>query len=261
MRQARILRDFDPKRGVSVSSLAYEYPSGYLVPNHAHGSDQFIYATSGVMELHSGQSLWLIPPSFALWVPALTFHRIRMPSAVSMRTLYLRPGLVKRPESTCAVLNVTPLLRELVVESVRIGQLRARNAEHSALRDLIVLAVTRASSAPTHIHMPQDPRALAVASRILNDPAHAESIHTLCTQSGLSTRTLQRLFKAEVGIDADAWRRQVRLTKAIELLVEGAAVKQVASAVGYNQPSAFVSAFRRTFGATPRAWINQSRGH
>jgi len=31
-------------------------------------------------------------------------------------------------------------------------------------------------------------------------------------------------------------------------------VKQAAFATGYRQPSAFVEMFRRTFGATPKAW-------
>ncbi|HUH62294.1 MAG TPA: helix-turn-helix domain-containing protein, partial [Terracidiphilus sp.] len=46
----------------------------------------------------------------------------------------------------------------------------------------------------------------------------------------------------------------VRLMKAIELLVTGSSVKETAFAIGYNQPSAFVEAFRRMFGSTPKAW-------
>src|SRR5271165_1946284 len=107
MRQDAVLRDYDPKRGVSVATLAYEYNAGFEVPEHAHGSDQLIYAISGVMEVSSGQSMWLIPPHFALWIPARTFHRIHMPGAVSMRTLYFRPGLVSRLSPGCAVLHVT----------------------------------------------------------------------------------------------------------------------------------------------------------
>ena len=67
----------EPGRGVTVSSLAYEYPAGCLVPVHAHLSDQLIYATRGVMEVMVRQSYWLIPPQFALWIPSNTCHRIR----------------------------------------------------------------------------------------------------------------------------------------------------------------------------------------
>lgn len=254
MRQDGILREYDPKRGVSVATLAYDYTAGFLVPEHAHGSDQLIYATHGVMEVNSGQSMWIIPPYFALWIPAGTFHRIRMPAAVSMRTLYFRRDLVSRQQPGCAVLYVTPLLRELIVEAVRIGQLRTRHRHECALRDLIALQLMRATSAPTHVRLPRNARALAVAQRLLDDPAQSKPLAVMCAGAGVSVRTLQRIFQNDIGTDFDSWRRQVRLTKAVELLIGGSSVKQVAFVVGYNQPSAFVEAFRRTFGLTPRAW-------
>ena len=254
MRQYGILRNLDPKRGVSVNTLAYEYTSGFQVPEHAHGSDQLIYAIRGVMEVHAGRSMWLIPPHFALWIPALTFHRIRMPAAVSMRTLYFRPRLVERATPGCAVLYVAPLLRELIVEAVRIGRLRTRNHHERALRDLTILHLRSASAAPTFVTLPREPRALAVARAVLDRPGESNSLPSLCAQAGASVRTLQRIFQKDVGTDFDTWRRQARLTKAVELLVSGASVKEAAFAVGYNQPSAFVEAFRRTFGSTPKAW-------
>jgi len=66
MRQPGIFTDFDPKRGVSVATLAYEYAAEFQVPEHAHGADQLIHAISGVMEVVSGSNRWLVPPSFAL---------------------------------------------------------------------------------------------------------------------------------------------------------------------------------------------------
>jgi AraC-like DNA-binding protein/quercetin dioxygenase-like cupin family protein len=254
MRQYGVIREYDPKPGVSVSTLAYEYAAGFQVPEHAHGSDQLIYAIRGVMEVYAGRNMWLIPPQFALWIPARTFHRIRMPAAVSMRTLYFRPGLVSRPASGCAVLSVTPLLRELIVETVRIGRLRARNLHERALRDLTILHVKQATSAPTRVTLPTDSRALALAQAILDDPSQTKPLIRLCTDAGMSLRTMQRIFQKELGTDFDSWRRQVRLMKAIELLVAGCSVKETAFTIGYNQPSAFVEAFRRTFGSTPKAW-------
>src|SRR5437762_1962864 len=94
MRQAA-KSPYDPGPGISIASLAYEYPPAWQVPVHAHGSDQLIYATAGVMEIAAAQSLWLTPPQFAVWIPAHVNHSIRMPGAVSMRTLYLRPGLAR----------------------------------------------------------------------------------------------------------------------------------------------------------------------
>ena len=251
---------YDPKPGVSISTLAYEYPAGYNVPEHAHDSDQLIYATRGVMEVSACQRLWLTPPHLALWIPARTRHRIRMPREVSMRTLYLKRGLVPGAPEVCTVIHVSPLFRELVVEAVRIGHLRMKNRLHCALRDLIVSQLQNASPIPMFVALPQDSRALGVAQAFIANQADTPSLDAMCRRVGVSVRTIQRTFRREVGTTFEFWRRQMRLMKGIELLVEGCSVKVVAAEVGYRQPSAFVELFRQTLGMTPKAWASALRG-
>ena len=256
MRHSDVLSHYDPKPGVSIATLAYDYAARFKVPEHAHGSDQLIYAIAGVMEVHSGQSMWLMPPHFALWIPARTQHRIEMMSAVSMRTLYVRRGLVNVAPAGCAVLHVSPLLRELILETVRTGQLRMKCRLEQALRDLIVSQIEKASPVPTFVTLPRDPRALEIAKAVVSNPAQSSTLATLCARAGVSVRTIERVFQKDVGADFASWRRQLRLTKAVELLVMGSSVKEVSFRVGYRQSSAFVEAFRRTFGMTPKAWIS-----
>jgi AraC-like DNA-binding protein len=251
-----VIREYDPAPGVSISTLAYEYPAGFNVVEHAHGSDQVIYAPRGVMEVAADRSLWLIPPQFAVWIPARTSHRIRMPGAVSMRTLYLRRGLASRLPRTCSVLHVTTLLRELIVEAVRIGKLHSRNPHHRTIRDLIVRQLHDSTSVPIFVVLPSDARALSVAQSTMAELAAGPSLAELCADAGASVRTIERAFKRDVGLSFETWRRQARLMKAIELLVAGHAVKEVAYEVGYRQPSAFVEMFRHTMGTTPKAWAS-----
>jgi len=151
---------------------------------------------------------------------------------------------------------VTPLLRELIVEAVRIGQLRTRNRNECALRDLLILHLKNASPMPTSVTLPKEQRALAVAEAILTNPAQSKPLAALCADAGVSVRTIERAFRKDVGTDFESWRRQVRLVKGVELLVSGCSIKEVAFAIGYRQPSAFVEMFRRTFGATPKAWVS-----
>jgi len=255
-----LTKDYDPQTGVSIATLAYDYPPDFHVPVHSHGAHQLIYATRGVMEISSGRSLWLIPPQFAIRISARTTHSIRMSGAVSMRTLYLRPSLLPKLPAACTVLHVTPLLRELILEAVRIGQLRARNRLHCALRDLILCQLERASAVPISLTLPTDSRALTVAQALLNNQNSNPSLHSLCAAAGASVRTIERAFRREVGTDIATWRRQARLLKAVELLAAGHLVKQAAFATGYRQPSAFVEMFRRTFAVTPKAWATSLAG-
>ncbi len=277
-----LVTENDPPRGISVSSLAREYPRGSQVPAHSHGSDQIVYASCGVMEVASGHnllgnsrtagsasrvsgpladrnadpcSLWMIPPHFGLWIPARTSHQIRMPEAVSMRTLYLRPGLAAMGTS-CVVFHVTPFLRELIFEIVRTGRLRLRNGIECAMRDLLVAQLARTSPVPVGIALPRDPRALRIAQAVMENPSARLSLASMCESAGVSVRTLERIFRSDVGVDFESWRRQVRLMRAIELLVKGSSVKEVAFSIGYSDPSAFVALFRAAFATTPKAWVS-----
>ncbi len=177
-----------------------------------------------------------------------------MPGAVSMRTLYFRRGLVCARPLGCAVLHVTPLLRELVLEAVRIGELRVRQLQERALRDLIILHLENASPVPTLVALPRDERGLALAQAVLSAPEQTRPLAVLCREHGVSVRTIQRIFRKDIGTDFETWRRQVRLTKAVDLLISGRSVKHVAFSIGYRQSSAFVETFRRAFGRTPKAW-------
>lgn len=211
------------------------------------------------MEVSAGPSMWLIPPHFGMWIPARTFHSINMPGAVSMRTLYLRRGLAPRSHATCTVFHITPLLRELIVETVRIQELRMRDRLHCALRDLLLSQLAMASPMPTSLTLPQDRRARAVADTVMRNPGERQSLATMCGSASASVRTIQRIFRREVGSDFEFWRRQVRVMRAVELLVSGHSVKEVSFALGYRQPTAFVEMFRGILGTTPGAWIKALR--
>jgi AraC-like DNA-binding protein len=97
---------------------------------------------------------------------------------------------------------------------------------------------------------------------VIGNPGNRESMASMCDSAGASVRTIQRVFRREVGSDFEFWRRQVRLMKAVELLVSGRSVKEVSFALGYRQPTAFVQMFRGILGMTPRAWTQalQRRG-
>lgn len=252
MRQ--LVRENDPPRGVSVSTHRRDYPAGFQVELHAHASDQLVYASRGIMEVTSGKNIWVVPPFFSLWIPARMPHKIRMSSQVSMRTLYLRQGIAGlKPEFR--VLHVGALMRELIFATMRAGRLRYNNRTEFAIRELLVAELKRASPLPTCVQLPQDSRALEVARRVFAEPAARSSLGDLCQSAGVSVRTLQRIFQREVGLDFETWRRQVRLMRAVELLVEGRSVKETAFMVGYQQPGAFLALFKATFAMTPKAWI------
>src|SRR5215469_6055415 len=116
---------------LAVRSLATNYASGYRIEPHQHPWHQFLYATSGAMTVFTRQSSWMIPTGRAVFIPAACAHAIRMWGTVEMRTLFLSPVLSEFEIADCRVVEVNPLLRELILRAVERMGLDSR-VEHDA---------------------------------------------------------------------------------------------------------------------------------
>ena len=127
-----------PRQRSEVTTLTYDFPDGHTVPPHLHPEDQLVYACRGVMTVKTSQGVWVVPPQRAVWIPARTPHAISMSGAVSMRTLYFRERMVRRMPRSCSVVNVSPLLAELVVHACKFRQLNRKKRKQVHLVALLV---------------------------------------------------------------------------------------------------------------------------
>jgi AraC-like DNA-binding protein len=174
-----------------------------------------------------------------------------MSGPVAMRTLYLDPRLRRLPAGGCRVIQVSPLLRELIVEAVARGGLARDTPVDAHLLAVIRDQLRALPERPLHIPRPREPRAVRLAELLEKSPEDRRSLTVLCRGVGASRRTLERIFSRETGMSIGRWRRQHRLGHALGLLAAGTPVTSVALDVGYDSPSAFVAAFRAAFGQTP----------
>ncbi len=129
MSQQRQSAIFDPLRDgrSQIATLTHDYPAGYVVPSHFHDRDQLVYASRGVMTVRSSAGTWVVPAHRAVWIPAAVPHTITMSGTVAMRTLYLKPGLAMTLPPDCCVVNVPPLLRELILHACTFPGLKSQH--------------------------------------------------------------------------------------------------------------------------------------
>ncbi|MBO9575620.1 MAG: helix-turn-helix transcriptional regulator [Sphingobium sp.] len=234
-----------------IRSLACTYYDGYRIPPHRHDWAQLIYAASGVMRVATPDALWIVPPTRAVWAPAGVAHEIFAKGDFAMRTLYLEPGLAAAmPEHVYAV-DVSPLLRELILHVVGIGMLEAGDPVQARLASVVADQLAIAGALPLSLPLPSDPRAVRLAARLREDPACDLELEALARDAGASARTVQRLFLGETGLRFAEWRQRLRLLHGASLLGTGASVTEAGLDAGYAGTSAFVAAFRRQFGVTP----------
>lgn len=246
-------------RRSAIATFSRDYRSGHRVNTHFHERDQLVYASCGVMTVESGGTSWVVPTHRAVWIPAGIPHSIRMSGAVSMRTLYLRPYVAYTLPRSCAVMSITPLLRELILHACSLpapsrGALRQRH-----LLGLILDLLRSIRTVPLRLPRPSDQRARQVASLLSADPADRRPLEQISACAGASKRTLERLFQQQVGMSPGKWRQQLRLMQALRLLAEGVPVTQAALEAGYGTPSAFIAMFRRTLGCTPGVYFKADR--
>jgi AraC-like DNA-binding protein len=238
-----------------VASISADLANGHVVIEHSHPEDQLIFASQGVMTVSTGQGIWVVPPMRAVWIPANTPHSVSMSGPVSMRTLYFLPGLVRRLPGKCFVMNVSPLLKELILHACTRARLYGKAAPERRLIAFLVDQLKAAHSVPLQLPHPSDPRGVRVARALLADPAEQGTLQRLSRSSGASKRTIERIFLAETKMSFRQWRQQLRLLHALELLAAGEKVTAAALDAGYNSPSAFISMFKKQLGATPARYF------
>lgn len=204
------------------------------------------------MTVHAGRSSWIIPSQRCVWIPARCPHAIRMWGGVEMRTLYFEPTRLAAPlTEECQVLSVTPLLRELILRIVEMGALDSRQTPHQLLLGVLLEEIRIAPLLPLSLPMPVNEQAAAVATYILEEPTSEAAIEQLGKQFGLSPRTLERRFQAETGLSFGLWRQKAKMLNSLRSLTSEGSVTTAALDCGYASVSAYIAAFKKTFGCTP----------
>ena len=239
-----------------IASVSADLPHGHTIAEHSHPEDQLLYASNGVLTVRTNLGVWVVPPQRAVWIPAGTPHAVILSGQVSMRTLYFIPTLCSTLPDRCFVMNVSPLLRELIVHACAFPKLRRSESTERRIIEIIVDQLKAVESIPLQLPHPSDVRAMRVAKLLFDSPGDERTLEDLCAESGASKRTIQRLFLEETRMPFAKWRQQLRLVHALQLLAAGEQVTVAAMESGYASTSAFISMFRKTLGTTPARFLN-----
>jgi len=227
------------------------YVAGTTTIRHTHPVAQVLFAIEGVMQVETALGQWIAPPSRAIWIPPGEWHQVRMLSRVCIRSVYVRPDAVQAMPSVCAVLAVTPLLRELLLAAVQLQPPHPPESRAERLIRVLLDELQVLPSLPLALPIPADTLLQPLCENLRNAPDDARTTVDWAAALGIDGRTLQRRFQRATGMSFGEWRRQARLLFALQQLAAGRRVLDVALDAGYASPSAFTAMFRRQFGAAP----------
>ncbi|HRO27941.1 MAG TPA: helix-turn-helix transcriptional regulator [Luteimonas sp.] len=237
-----------------LMAMENRWPAGSSTGWHSHPRAQLLYATEGVMIVHSEAGSWVVPPNRALWMVAGLRHNVIMSGDVLIRTAYVDAEAITRlPRASC-VINVSPLLRELLVEAVRIPASGKLSPRDRRLIALLIDELRVSSTVALHLPMPGDARLRRICDALIERPDDRKGASAWAETIGVGERTFQRMFTKGTGMSFSRWREQARLLAALTAIARGDKVIDVALGCGYSSHSAFTAMFRRHFGVPPSAF-------
>ncbi len=196
---------------LAVRSLSTVYSSGDELDLHSHPWHQLLYAVSGAMTVYAGRWSWMIPPEQAVFIPARLAHSIRMWGSVDMRTLYLSPECCAGVDPTTRIVQVTPLLRELILRVIEVSALDVRKDQPFLHVLLEEISASSTAFEPLSLPLPESGQALAVAHFVQERLEEEIALDDLARQFGAGRRTLERQFRTETGMSYGMWQQKVRL--------------------------------------------------
>ena len=216
---------------------------------HFHDRAQLIYPGRGVLQVFTREGSWIVPPLRGVWIPAGVAHSHRARGRTDLLSVGFAASVDPFGDGGPVVVDVSPLLREVVLELTGVGALPP--ATGRLLRQVALDQLRRVTILPLELPHPRDDRLVRIVDQLSSDPSDRRTLAQLGRDVGASERTLSRLFRRETGMSFPQWRGQLRLQHSQLLLASGESVTATAHACGYRSTSAFIEAFRAAFGSTP----------
>lgn len=218
---------------------------------HSHPFGQITYAREGVIQVIADASTWFVPPLRAIWIPPNIVHEVHILETARLRALHSYPGVVALPDSHCVVLEVSPLLRELIL-AMELDD--APGPREDNLVQVVLDELRHAQALPMKVAIPRDKRLKSLCEKLMADPASDMTLEQHAEHAGASARTLARLFEQELGLSFGLWRQHLRLALATAMIANGMPLARVAGELGYASQSAFSAMFKKTLGKSPSAF-------
>jgi AraC-like DNA-binding protein len=238
--------------------------SGGVIPTHSHARGQLLFLTEGLVEAKIRDSetntvdIWIVPSHRAVWIPPYLEHEIRVIHSVKMNNVYIAPKAAEHLPPNCQVVNVSNLLRELIISIASFNALYDEKGAEGRLVDVFLDQLNLSEEAPLHLPMPQTPALKQITHTLIDHPEQHFSMLYWQQHLGISSRTLARKFLEETSMTYSQWRQQAKLLNALQRIAQGEAVANIALDLGYQSQSAFISMFKKALGKTPGKYFLDS---
>ena len=216
--------------------------------------DYLLHAVTGALRVQVEGLQWVLPPSFAAWVPAETEMKVQLDRAVTSCSILAKPGLNHGMPDRPAAFQMTRLTREMARHCSDWGKDVDHPPEARVFFEALLSTCSTLIQYSINVSRPfSDDLALSRAIAFMEERMEQQlTAQDVAAAAGMSQRTMQRQFARELGMTWGHVLREIRMIRAVELLaLEQLSIIQIAGNCGYASMSSFNSNFRNYAGMTP----------
>lgn len=219
------------------------------IPLHQHRKGQLILALRGAITTEVKNAMLMVPPQYAVWIPGQLPHSNKATPGARLCFLFIEPGAIALPDR-CCTLKISPLVREVILAM-------AERQNIACQRLVEVLGDELPSQPQEQLQLPVSPhpKIRQMSEMMIAQPAAWQTLHQWARHFAMSERNLARLVVNETGLSFRRWRHQLQLIVALQALISGQTVQQVAQMLGYDSTTAFITMFKKGLGQTPARYI------
>ncbi len=230
---------------------------------HTHKVSQLSIPINGVMYIMVQDSLFIIPPGMAIFIPKNTKHRVyKVNPKTVIENIYFSDAYQSYLPDLATSFYLSALASQVVTKICTLGQNEFNSKVVRNLISVLLDELNEKSLLNYSLIIPKDPQLFNVYELFVNSIDSFPSLDSAAQAVNFSSRSLQRLFKNELGVSFVVWKQQFMFIKALELLMKEKSTTIVAYKLGYNSDSAFISMFKKMSGGKrPSSFFNMNGLH
>lgn len=224
---------------------------------HKHEIAQLSVPQNGIIYFVVEEQLYVVPPNTAIYIPPNIAHCIyKTNNKIIIENIYFsKQYLDKLPEITKSS-TLTDLAKILIARICKISKDNLDNHKTEQMLELLLEELKDNNNFEYNLKIPQDEKLKNVFNSIANNESVSlPNLENCASVINVSSRTLQRIIKQELGVSFILWRSQILFMKSLALIHKHKSTSVVSYMLGFNSESAFISMFKKfSHGKTPSSF-------
>lgn len=225
---------------------------------HTHKKAQLIYAEGGIVHIFTEEKHWYLPARcFMIIPPNISHSLLSFSSSIKLYNFYF--NVTEDDDDIFKQKNIyfaNDLIREMMLYTTNWdGELKKDSVAYDflkAIKGIIPNLNEKKIPFPIQHPFPKDEKLIEIALFLAKNIEKNYTLEEIAHEFGMSSRTLSRKFKTNLGMNYVRFLRSLRITKSLELIAENKYnMYEIAMLVGYNSLSTFSNIFHKVLNMRP----------